>query len=72
LYLSVGRIFHTFGPNRWGAAHVDGNGIVFVPQVGSRSSLEWQYISPNEWTATQRSGVGGHEHVTVYHMKRLR
>ena len=72
LYLSVGRVFHSFGPNRWGASHVDTDGAVFVPQVNVRSTLQWDYVSPNEWRATQRSGVGGHEHVIVYDLKRVR
>lgn len=72
LYLSVGRVFHAYGPSRWGASHVGTDRAIFVPQEGVRSTLEWDYVSPNEWTATQRSGVGGHEHVTVYDMKRIR
>ncbi|HXT15963.1 MAG TPA: hypothetical protein VN706_10075 [Gemmatimonadaceae bacterium] len=72
LYLSVGRLYTAYGPARWGASRVDSTGVVFVPQVNVRSSLSWQFLSPDEWTATQRSGVGGHEHVTVYHMKRVR
>jgi hypothetical protein len=72
LYLSVGRVYHAYGPNRWGAAHVGTDGVVFVPQVSTRSNLQWDYVSPDEWKATQRSGVGGHEHVTVYDMKRVR
>jgi hypothetical protein len=72
LYLSVWRVFHSYGPNRWGASHVGADGAIFVPQVNVRSTLQWDYVSPNEWTATQRSGVGGHEHVSVYDMKRVR
>jgi hypothetical protein len=72
LYLSVGRVYHAFGPNRWGASHIGPDGVVFVPQVGSRSNLQWDYVSADEWKATQRSGVGGHEHVTVYDLKRVR
>ncbi|HEX4685095.1 MAG TPA: hypothetical protein VH277_20425 [Gemmatimonadaceae bacterium] len=72
LYLSVGRVYHSFGPNRWGASHIGADGVVFVPQVSTRSNLQWDYVSADEWKATQRSGVGGHEHVTVYDLKRVR
>src|SRR5438445_8847917 len=27
LYLSVGRVYHTFGSNRWAATHVDADGV---------------------------------------------
>jgi hypothetical protein len=72
VYLSVGRVFQTFGPNRWGATHVSDDGVYFVPQASIRSYLEWKPDSPDTWTSTQRSGVGGHETITVYHMKRVR
>lgn len=72
LYLSVGRVFHTFGPYRWGASHVGADGLYFVPQASNRSFLEWKYLSPDEWTATQRSGVGGHETLTTYRFKRVK
>ena len=70
LYLSVGRIFHTMGPGRWGATHVGGDGVYFVPQVNSQTSLAWSRISNNEWTATLRSGFVGRDRVIVYHMRR--
>lgn len=70
VYLSVGRVYHTFGPNRWGASHVGADGLYFVPQAAIRSYLEWSPVSADEWTATQRSGVGGHETITVYRFRR--
>lgn len=72
VYLTVGRIFHTFGPGRWGASNVDSSGVFFVPQLSTHSSLAWAYQSPDSWTMTQRSGLGGHERVTVYQMRRVR
>jgi hypothetical protein len=72
VYLTVGRIFHTFGPGRWGASNVDTSGVFFVPQLNTHSSLAWSYQSPDAWTMTQRSGLGGHERVTVYQMRRVR
>ena len=71
VYLTVGRIFHTFGPGRWGASNVDSSGVFFVPQLATHSSLAWAYQSPDAWTMTQRSGLGGHERVTVYQMRRV-
>ena len=72
LYLTVGRIYHTFGPSRWAATHVDTDGLFFVPQVTARNSFAWEYNSPDTWTSTMRSGIGGHDRVTVYHMKRVK
>ena len=72
VYLSVGRIFHTMGPDRWGATNVDDNGAYFVPQTNTQSSLMWKRVSNDEWTATLRSGFLGREHVTVYRMRRAR
>lgn len=72
LYLSVGRIFHTMGPRRWGATHVDANGVYFVPQANAQNTFAWSRQSPDEWTATLRSGFAGHDRVTVYTMRRAR
>ncbi len=71
VYLTVGRIFHTFGPGRWGASNVDSVGVYFVPQLNTHSSLSWGYLSHDAWTLTQRSGTSGHERVTVYQMRRV-
>jgi hypothetical protein len=72
VYLSVGRIYHTFGPGRWGASHVDNDGVFFIPQVNARNTFQWTPQSPDAWTATLRSGASGHERVSVYQMKRLK
>jgi hypothetical protein len=71
LYLSVGRIYHTMGPNRWGATHVDSRSVYLVPQANVQSSLSWTRQSNDEWTATLRAGFVGRERVTVYHMRRV-
>lgn len=71
VYLSVGRIFYTFGAGQWGASHVDDSGIYFVPQVNAHNTLAWHYLSPTEWTATLRGGMTGKEHVTVSQMRKL-
>lgn len=72
LYLSVGRIYHTFGSNRWAATHADADGLYFVPQTTARNNFAWTYQTPDGWTSTMRSGVSGHERVTVYTMKRVK
>jgi hypothetical protein len=72
LYLSVGRIYHTFGSNRWAATHADVDGLYFVPQTTARNNLAWSYQAPDAWTSTMRSGVSGHERVTVYSFKRIK
>lgn len=72
VYLTVGRIYHTSGPGRWGATRVDASGIYFIPQVNARNTFAWAYQSPDAWTATLRSSASGRETVTVYDMKRLR
>jgi len=72
VYVTVGRIYHTFGPSRWGASNVDANGIYFIPQVNARNTFAWTMQSPDSWTATLRSGASGRERVTVYQMKRVR
>jgi len=71
LYLSAGRVYHTFGPDRWGATHVDSDGLFFVPQVNATNTFRWDYKSPNEWSMTLRTGVGGHNRVTVWDLKRI-
>jgi hypothetical protein len=70
LYLSVGRVFHTMGPGRWGATNIDAGGAYFVPQSNTQSSLAWSRQSNDEWTATMRSGFVGRDRITVYHMRR--
>lgn len=72
LYLSVGRIYHTFGSNRWVATRIGDKGLYLVPQTSARSNFAWTYLSPDSWTFTMRNGVGGHEHVTVYNMTRVK
>ena len=72
LYLSVGRVYHTFGPGRWGATHVDTDGVFLVPQVNARNTFAWTAQSPDSWTATQRTGVSGRERETVYQMRRIK
>jgi len=71
VYLSVGRIYHTFGPGRWGAMTVDTGGVYFVPQVNAHNTFAWSHQSPDAWTATQRTGYSGHERVIVYQMQRV-
>jgi hypothetical protein len=72
VYLSVGRIYHSFGPARWGASHVDTANVYFIPQVNAHNTFAWSYQSPDAWTATLRTGFSGHERVTVYQMRRIR
>lgn len=71
VYLTVGRVYQTFGPNRWGATHIDSAGAYFIPQVNAHNSFEWTFQSPDAWTATMRSGFTGHDRVTVYQMRRI-
>ena len=71
MYLSVGRIYHTFGPGRWGATTVDSSGIYFIPQVNANNTFAWSLSSNDAWTATQRSGYSGRERVTVYQLQRV-
>ena len=71
LYLSVGRVYHTFGPGRWGATRISDEGIFLVPQVNARNTFSWRAQSPDSWTMTQRTGVSGHDRVIVYQMKRI-
>jgi hypothetical protein len=72
VYLSVGRVYHTFGPGRWGATSIDSAGVYFVPQVNAQNSFAWSFQSPNSWTSTMRSGFSGRERVTVYTMDRVK
>lgn len=71
VYLTVGRVYHTFGPNRWGATHVGSDGAFFIPQVNARNTFAWNFQSRDAWTATMRMAVTGHEQVIVYQMKRV-
>lgn len=71
VYLSVGRIFHTFGPGRWAATRVDESGAYFVPQSNAHNTFAWSSQSSDAWTATVRTGMGGHDRVTVYEMRRV-
>ena len=71
VYLSVGRIYHTFGPGRWGATTVDSTGVYFVPQVNANNTFSWSPSSADSWTATQKSGYSGHERVTVFQLHRI-
>ena len=70
VYLTVGRVYHTYGSGRWGATHLDSASVFFVPQLNAHNTFEWAYQSPNTWTVTQRSGVAGHEHIIIYQMRR--
>jgi hypothetical protein len=70
IYLTVGRVFHSMGPGRWGATNIDNSGAYFVPQANTQSSLMWSRESNDEWTATMRSGFVGRDRITVYHMRR--
>jgi len=72
VYLSVGRVYHTFGPGRWGATSVDSTGAYFVPQVNAQNTFAWSFQSPNSWTATMRTGFSGRERVTVYTLDRVK
>jgi hypothetical protein len=72
VYLSVGRVYHTSGPGRWGATTIDTSGIYFVPQVNAHNTFSWSYQSKDAWTATMRSGYSGRERVTVYQLQRVK
>ncbi|MGH9884249.1 MAG: hypothetical protein ACREBE_01885, partial [bacterium] len=39
VYLTVGRIYHTFGPGRWGATRLDESGVYFIPQMNARNTF---------------------------------
>ena len=70
LYLSAGRIYHTFGARMWSATRAGSDGIMLIPRVSANNKFQWTYVSPDAWTSTMRSGIGGHERVVVYDMKR--
>jgi hypothetical protein len=72
VYLSVGRVYHTFGPGRWGATSVDSSGVYFIPQVNAQNSFAWSYQSPDSWTQTMRTGFSGRERVVVYTLDRVK
>ncbi len=72
LYLSVGRVFHSFGANQWVATHVDSDGIFFVPQNTARNNFAWNYVSPDSWVSVMRTGIGGRERVIRYEMTRIK
>lgn len=69
--LSVGRVYFLLGPGRWGATKVETSGVYFVPQVNAHNTFNWQFQSPNAWTSTSRTGMGGKDRVTVYQMTRV-
>jgi len=71
VYLAAGRVYHSFGPGRWGATQVDSAGAYFVPQVNAHNTFAWSVVSPDEWTATMRTGLSGRERITVYRMRRV-
>ena len=71
VYLTVGRIYHTFGPGRWGATRVDESGVYFIPQTNARNTFAWTHTSHDAWTSTLRTGASGREIVTVYEMRRV-
>jgi hypothetical protein len=71
-YLSVGRVYHSFGPNRWGATHVGTDGVFFVPQVNARNTFAWDFKDNDSWTATSRSGLSGRDRVTVWNITRMK
>jgi hypothetical protein len=71
VYLAAGRVYHSFGPGRWGATQVDSAGAYFVPQVNAHNTFTWSVVSPDEWTATMRTGLSGRERITVYRMRRV-
>jgi hypothetical protein len=72
VYVSVGRVFQTSGPARWGATHVGADGAAWLPQQNAPYAVTWTYQSPNAWTATQRASGTGVERTTVYQMRRVR
>jgi len=71
VYLAAGRVYHSLGPGRWGATQVDSAGAYFVPQVNAHNTFAWSVVSPDEWTATMRTGLSGRERITVYRMRRI-
>ncbi len=71
VYLTVGRVYHTFGAGRWGATNVDSTGAFFIPQVNAHNTFAWSYKTPNSWTMTMRSSLSGRDHITVYQLERI-
>ena len=71
VYLSVGRVYYTFGPGRWGATSVDDGGVYFIPQINANNTFAWNHASADSWTATQKSGYSGRERVTVFQLQRI-
>ena len=71
VYLSVGRVYYTFGPARWGATTVDASGVYFIPQINAQNTFAWNHASADSWTATQKSGYSGRERITVYQLQRI-
>lgn len=71
LKLSVGRVYLTLGPGRWGATRVDANGAYFVPQVNAHNTYSWLYKTNDAWSSTLRTGMGGKERITTYEMQRI-
>jgi hypothetical protein len=69
--LSVGRVYYTLGPGRWGATRLDAKGVFFVPQVNAHNTYNWASQSHDAWTSTMRTGMGGREQVIVYQMQRV-
>ena len=71
MYLSVGRIYHTFGPARWGATNVDRSGVYFVPQVNAHNTFAWSTVDRCMDSHSRNPGMSGRERVTVYQMQRV-
>ena len=72
VYLSVGRIFHTFGPGRWAATHVDESGAYFVPQTNAHNTFAWSSRLARRVDGDDpNGGLSGHDRVTVYEMQRI-
>ena len=72
IYLSAGGIYHTFGSGTWAATRADETGVYFIPRLNAHNTFAWSVESPDSWTATLRSGVGGHDRVTVFQVRRAR
>jgi hypothetical protein len=69
--LSVGRVYLTLGPGRWGATRVGANGAYFVPQVNAHNTYSWVHQSSDAWTSTMRTGMGGIDRAITYQMQRI-
>jgi hypothetical protein len=72
IYLTAGQVFHSFGSGRWTASHIDEKGAFFVPQANAQNTFAWAVQTPDSWSSTSRTGLGGHERVTVYQMRRVK